>query len=145
MRAHATCTGHLHVTLPPEEAFPLFTPEGERGWVAEWDPRYPIGGRPDPAPGIVFLTAKAEGDALWLVTRYEPHRHRAAYVCVVAGHRAVLVEVAVQPGEHGGSRVDVRYDMTSLSPEADHFVRDFEGAYGDFLAAWSAALTKVGG
>lgn len=144
MRARATCSGHLDVALPPEQAFPLFTPEGERSWVEGWDPRYAAGGRPDPEPGLVFFTAKAEGEALWMVTRYDPRERRASYVCVVPGHRAVLIDVAVLEGPDQGSRVQVTYDMTSLAADADAFVRAFADGYGAFLGEWDAALTKAG-
>ena len=33
---NVTLTGHLTVTLPPEQAFDLFTPRGEQRWAVGW-------------------------------------------------------------------------------------------------------------
>ena len=39
-RAHIERTGVVAMDLPFAEAFPLFSAEGERRWVAGWDPCY---------------------------------------------------------------------------------------------------------
>lgn len=47
----------LHVPLPPEAAFRLFTARGERDWVPGWEPVFPVGTPDDTAPGTVWLTS----------------------------------------------------------------------------------------
>ena len=54
MQTTIECSGRVRVPLSPDAAIHLFTPEGERDWVAGWDPTYPAGA--DLAPGLVFET-----------------------------------------------------------------------------------------
>ena len=51
------CTGSFQLAIDADRAIALFTPEGERAWVEGWDPRYPVEGADDSAPGTVFVTA----------------------------------------------------------------------------------------
>ena len=64
------CEGRFDLPVPPGEALPFFTPEGERAWAgAEWDTVYPIAGasEDDSAPGTVFTTESHGGHATWIV------------------------------------------------------------------------------
>ncbi|HEY3001395.1 MAG TPA: hypothetical protein VGJ44_03520, partial [Kribbellaceae bacterium] len=54
-------TGRITIDAPPDEAYRLFTPEGERAWAAGWDPSYPVPATDDTAPGTVFETG-AQGE-----------------------------------------------------------------------------------
>ena len=135
-------TGTVSVALPPDEAFPLFTPEGERSWVSGWAPTYPAGGRPDPAPGVAFVLGKEAGASTWLVTRYDAAARGASYAYVLPEHRAVLVDVDVEAGPGGGSRARVAYRMTSLGPAGDAFVREFGEGWDAFLAGWEEGIRR---
>ena len=75
-------TGTVRVALPPDEALPLFTAEGEKRWVPGWTPTWIS--PPDGAPveGGVWLTRDGETEVIWRVQRYD----RVAYAnCVRAG------------------------------------------------------------
>ena len=60
------------MVLPVAETFPLFSAEGERQWVAGWDPRYASPTGSHAKEGLVFQTTKAVGTATWIQTRHEP-------------------------------------------------------------------------
>lgn len=138
-RAWSARTGQVDVPLPVGQALPLFTPEGERQWVPGWAPTYPAGGIPDLAAGVAFQTETEHGTANWVVSRWEPEAGRAAYVAVVAGFRATHVEIHVEPTV-GGSRVEVTYRMTALSPEADTHVQAFDAGYGAMMEGWARLI-----
>lgn len=143
MRHQIECTGVVRTDLSPHETLALLTPEGERRWVEGWDPRYPVGGTPDPAPGVTFVVGKDEGASVWIVTRFEPSDGRAAYAYVLPGHRTCLVEVEVTARpDDDGSAARVTYRMTSLTPEADAFVDDFAAGYDDFLQEWEELIRR---
>jgi hypothetical protein len=76
-----TRTGRFTVDVSPNRAIGLFTAEGERGWVDDWEPRYPAGGDDRDRVGTVFVTAGAEGaDVVWVVTHVgELERFAAGY------------------------------------------------------------------
>jgi len=130
----------VRVPLPPDRAIHLFTPVGERLWVAHWEPRFPAGEAGDgSAPGTVFLT----GDTHWVVVDRTPDRVR--YARVTPGIRAGTVEVAVRPdGERAdregadreGAIADVTYAMTSFAgdDEYDPAIHEWEPAIAAAIA-----------
>ena len=106
-------TGRIQVSLPPDEAFRLFTPRGEQEWAAGWEPRFPAPAPDDTEPGTVFETDAHGQHTIWLVL----DRHwgkRICYARVTPGGLAGTVTVAVNTaGRH--TEVDVTYDLTELT------------------------------
>ena len=142
-RVHIDRAGMVAVALPFAEAVPLFTPEGERPWVAGWDPCYVHPVDPSAGEGVVFQTTnKGNKTATWVQTRYEPATGAASYVYVIPGHHTGMVDVRVTPDGEERSRASVRYRMTSLSCDADGFVRAFGEAYEDEMADWAEAIQR---
>ena len=87
MNVRAVCEGGFTLPMTVEEALPLFTPEGERGWAgADWDPQYPIDGAAadDSAPGTVFTTESHGGARVRIrsvhgkLARRDPQRRSVA-------------------------------------------------------------------
>ncbi|NIP81031.1 MAG: hypothetical protein GWM90_18165 [Gemmatimonadetes bacterium] len=145
MRAVAECRGTVPVPLPVSEAFRLFTPEGERRWVPEWDPSYPAGPAA-PAAGLAFVTGEGREARTWVVTRFEPDAGLASYAYVLPGRRTAVIDVVVEPGPDGGSRARVAYGMTSLSPDEDGVVEEFAAGFEAMMVEWAeliAALPEV--
>ena len=144
-RVHVERRGVVPMALPLEEAFALFNAVGERRWVAGWDPRFVHPAEPRAGEGVVFQTTGAgTGTATWVQTAHEPSTGTASFVYVVPDHRAAMVDVRVaHDGEgEGRSRAAVRYRMTSLSPDADDFVRAFGEAFEDNMAHWAEAIQR---
>ncbi|MYH08793.1 MAG: hypothetical protein F4012_04405 [Gemmatimonadales bacterium] len=142
-RIHVERTGVVAMALPIAEAFPLFSAEGERRWVAGWDPRYVHPGEPHAGEGLVFQTMKeGAGTATWVQTRHEPAAGGASYVYVIPDHHTAMVDVHVTPDGESRSRASVKYRMTSLSAGADGFVRAFGEDFEDFIAHWAEAIQR---
>lgn len=134
---HVRRTGSFELPLPPDEALPLFSPEGERAWVPEWTPEYlhPPGGAP--APGLVFRTRAGGELTLWLVLRYDSEALQAEYVRVAPGSRMGTVVVRCRGIEGGHTRVEVTYELTALSEEGNRVLESLtERAYSEMLADW---------
>ena len=142
-RVHVERAGAVGMALSAEEAFPLFSAEGERRWVAGWNPRYVHPVEPGAGEGVVFQTVKQDlGTATWVQTRHEPGAGLASFVYIVPDHHAAMVDVGVTPDGEGRSRASVRYRMTSLSLDADDFVRAFAEAFEHFMAQWAEAIQR---
>jgi hypothetical protein len=109
---HAT----LHLPMPPAEAMPYFTPEGERAWVPGWDPVaiHAPGGSLS-AAGAVFTTAADGEETLWLVLGVDVDAGVAEYVRITPGNRLGTVHVRCRADGDGGTLVDVDYRLTALS------------------------------
>jgi hypothetical protein len=137
------CDGGFTLPLSSDEALPLFTPEGERGWAGEdWDPVY-AAARTDEdgaTPGTVFTTQSTGGDAIWLVV--ESTGDSIRYARVVPGRIAGTIRVACA-ADADGCRVRVTYDITSLGPDGDGWAREFEQHYDGFMQHWRDAIVAT--
>lgn len=128
----------IHVTLPAEEAFQLFTPRGEREWAAGWEPAFPAPTSDDSEPGTVFETDAHGHRGTWVVTDRVWGR-RIAYAQVIPGDRAGSITVTLHETE-SGSEVEVAYELTPLSEAGANHVRQFADGYGDYLHSWEEAI-----
>lgn len=143
----ATCrlTGRLTVPLPPDQAFRLFTPRGERGWVPGWDPYFPAAADDDTAPGTVFEThahGKSESErTIWVVVDRVPGR-RIAYARVAPHGAAGTVTVTLDDAG-GHSEVTVTYALSALTEAADDDLDAFRDGYTAYLASWQDAIAAV--
>jgi hypothetical protein len=140
MGVRTVCDGDFTLPLTSGEALPLFTPEGERGWAGQgWDPIYAVQRADDDGstPGTVFATESSGGDAIWIVI--ERSEQSIAYARVVPGRIAGTVRVACSP-DPVGCRVRVTYDVTSLGPDGESWVREFENGFEEFLRHWRHAI-----
>lgn len=134
---HAT----FHLPMPPAQALPYLTPEGERAWVAGWDPvpLHAPGGSLSVA-GAVFTTA-ADGEAtLWLTLRVDFATGVAEYVRITPGNRLGTVHVRCLP-EGDGTRVEVDYRLTALSEAgAAQLATVTPEAFARTIAGWKTKI-----
>ncbi|MEH1125264.1 SRPBCC family protein [Micromonospora sp. CPCC 206061] len=137
MSKRHTLTGRLHVALPPEQAFRLFTARGEEEWAAGWRPHFPVPTDDDTAPGTVFVTDRTT----WVVLDRTAGRH-IRYARVVPGISAGTVAVTLEAAR-GGSDVTVTYDLTALTDAAGRDLDAFAASYPDFLNSWHQAITTA--
>ena len=140
---HIERAGTFRVNQPLAQAFTFFSPEGERRWVAGWEPTYLHPPAPSTEPGTVFETHHNNEHTLWLVLRYAPADGAAEYVRITPGSRIGLVTVrAAERG--GGTDVEVRYSMTSLSDAgAKALEATTEAAFAATLREWEASIAKA--
>jgi hypothetical protein len=134
-------TGSIRVELPPEEAFGLFTPNGERAWAHGWAPEFPSPPDDDSEPGTAFTTRHGGQDTIWTVAGREPGRS-IRYVSTIPGRRTGLITVTCAEAD-GGTEVTVSYDLTALDPSARADLRRFADGYPGFLAHWERALADL--
>ena len=131
-------SARIHVAVPAEEAFRLFTPRGEREWAHGWDPKFPAPATDDSEPGTVFETDAHGHRATWVVTERIWGR-RIAYAQVIPDERAGRITVTLHATE-GGSEVEIVYDLTSLSGAGAHHLRQFADGYSEYLRSWQDAI-----
>jgi hypothetical protein len=139
------CEGHFNLPVPPSEALPLFTPEGERAWAGSaWNPVYPIAAAAEDAsaPGTVFTTESDGGLATWVIVERTEATMR--YARVAPGRIAGTVTVScVQPASAVETKVTVTYDVTSLGPEGAAFVEELRDGYDAFLSGWREEIVAA--
>lgn len=142
--AHVEHTGELVLPLPLGEAFPLFTPEGERAYVPGWDPEYLHPSEPSDSAGTVFRT-RAEGEeTLWIVLEHDPAAGTAAYGRFTPGSRLGTVRVQCASQGERQTRVTVTYAMTATSPHGNEALDGFDAAaLAAKLDAWREAIVGL--
>ncbi|GLX99149.1 SRPBCC family protein [Herbidospora sp. NBRC 101105] len=143
MKTRCHLTGSFEVALPPEEAFHLFTPAGERAWVDGWDPVFPdpMGEQDDTLPGTVFQT-HADGDATTWVVLERRRGQMMSYARLTPGHRAGTVTVTLAPASAQITEVTVTYDLTALTEPAQAELEAFAEGYSAFMRSWHDTIAK---
>jgi hypothetical protein len=133
-------SGRIHVALPAEAAFQLFTPRGEREWAPGWDPVFPAPTSDDSEPGTVFETDAHGRRGIWLVVD-RIRGKRIMYAQVIPGDRAGSITVTLEE-TNGGREVDVEvvYELTPLSEAGAHHLKTFADGYGNYLESWQHAI-----
>lgn len=127
--------GSFTLPLPPADAFDLFTAEGERLWVAGWEPVI-LSGCGATEAGAVFLTDHGGERTIWTVIEFNRAAGRLAYSRVSPGRRAGTVKVRLSP-DGASTRVGVAYDLTSLGRDGEEAVRSMdESGFADMLEEW---------
>lgn len=112
---HISLKGGFVLDAPLEEAFPLFSPEGETHWVPGWDPEilHPPEGRWE--TGLIFRTREEFGEAVWVVSQLDRASHRVIYHRVEPGRYVARVEVECKPVTTASTEVRTAYSFTGLS------------------------------
>jgi hypothetical protein len=128
----------IHVALPAEEAFQLFTPRGESEWAHGWNPTFPAPTADDSEPGTVFETDIHGHRRTWLVTDRVQGK-RIAYAQLIPGERAGSITVTLD-ATTDGTEAEVVYDLTPLSDAGARHLKQFADSYGDYLRSWEAAI-----
>jgi hypothetical protein len=125
-----SCRGEVRVALPPAAAAELFTPEGERAWAPGWDPSYPVAGGP------VFVTARGDRETTWITL------DDLRYARVTPGVQAGTISVDLR-ADGDGTIAEVRYDLTSLHPDADHELDAFAAGFVELMADWERWIAEA--
>jgi len=138
-RTHA-----FEVARDAAEAFPLFTPEGERAWAEGWEPRYawPADGRTE--RGMVFTTEHGGEHTIWTLTRYDPESFVVEYVRDTPGSRTGEVRVKCAPLSERRTRVEVTYVLTALSEAGKAKLAELDEArFRGFVERWREAIERL--
>jgi hypothetical protein len=142
---HLERTGRFTLPIPPDEALPFFSPEGERRWVAGWEPLTLHAPDGDLArAGAAFTTAVGGIETLWLVLEFDRERHHARSARITPGSRLGTVDVRCRPSDESGSEVEVTYALTSLTREGEAVLEAMsEAAYAEMLRDWERDVRAV--
>ena len=139
---HVRLSGAIRVSLPPHEAFNLFTPSGERVWADDWDPQFLTETSDETEPGTVFQTHHGGSLTIWIVVRRETGL-MIEYARMTSGHRAGLVRVTCEEADHGNTSARVVYDLTALNSEANVDLDAFAEGYPHFLEEWEQSIEQA--
>src|ERR1700690_1913232 len=102
---------------------PLFGPEGERAWAGgHWDPHFLY---PQPAQdiqGAVFTIQHGHRHAYWVNTAFDMDARHFQYVYVIPEVMTTLIDVRFSEIDPANTKVNVAYERTALTPDANQHV-----------------------
>jgi hypothetical protein len=106
-----------------ERVAPLFGADKERVWAPDWNPQFVC---PLPAAdkeGMVFTVAHGPHlRAAWVNTVFDLQEGRIQYVYVIPDSMVTVINLKLTP-QGQQTKVEVEYDRTAFSPEADAHVQ----------------------
>jgi hypothetical protein len=137
----ATLIGVVRVEVPPQDAFALFTPTGERRWADGWSPEFPAAVEDETAPGTVFEVAHGGARSTWIVVSSTPGE-KIAYARVTARDRAGLVAVECRAADNGMTDAHVSYTLTALGGQARASLAEFAARFPQFLKQWEVLIAR---
>jgi hypothetical protein len=138
---HVRRTHAIELDLPPEEAFPLFTPAGEKLWIREWNPAFIHPASGETQAGMVFTTGTGDEATYWSLVDYDPRGLRARYARVTPASRFGFVEVHCSALGARRTRVEVSYAFTALTPAGEAFLDGFgEDAFRAMIEGWRGLI-----
>jgi hypothetical protein len=129
-----------HLVAEPSTVFPLLCPVREADWIDGWDPRLVLSHSGVAEPDCVFVTEAGQSDAIWYVTRHEPHNGFVEIIKITPALTACRVTIKLRPAA-GGSEAVIRYAHTSLGPEGDALVASFtQDHYERLMQEWETRM-----
>jgi hypothetical protein len=140
VRQHA-----FQLPIPAPRALQLFTPEGEKAWVPNWNPRFlhPSDGAPE--IGAVFVTQSDSdtSETIWLVLEHDRSVGQLSYARISPTSRLARVDVSVTAESDRSCRVCVAYEYTALSEAGNTYLMGFTQEYfRSYIDSWRVLILE---
>lgn len=132
-----TFTGAFTLEIPVHEAFPLFSPLGEKDWAPDWNPELLFPPGETWCRGLVFRTQEESGPALWVVHSLSMDAHRVVYYRLEPELCAARIEVQCRALSKTACEVRTTYGYVGLSDAGNAAIRSMtRAAYEEKMARW---------
>jgi hypothetical protein len=135
-------SAEFNLACSAEEAFPMFSPEGERTWVPGWNPQPIFPDAIEFSRDTVFRQGNGGEEAIWTIVDVDLESHCAEYVKVAPASHAAHIVVKVQPINSQNCRVSVTYAVTAFGIEGTSLLEAFsESSYAEKMRNWKRQIT----
>ncbi len=141
VRRHTEEQFAFTVRAPMEQVAPLFGADKERVWSPEWDPQFIHPLPAADAQGMVFTVAHDRLESVWVNTELDVKNGRLQYVYVIPDALVTVITLKLK-GEGNETRVEVEYDRTALSADADARVQHMAKQDQQAGPLWESQLNR---
>jgi hypothetical protein len=139
--AHVRNEFAFTVRAPYAKAAPLFGADAERAWAGDWNPKFLYPASPPlDVPGAVFEVKHGGHHATWVCTSFDLKTGHVQYVYVVGGALATLIDIHLTARDASSTLVEVAYERTALTPEANDHVRQMGESDRDSGREWQEQI-----
>jgi hypothetical protein len=128
------------IDAPPAVVAPLFGAQRERAWAEGWDPQFLYPQPPEDKWGVVFTVTHGRHSSTWITTVFEPEKGHIQHVYFIPDTMVTLIDIHLAPSGASGTRVEVIYERTALSPELNDHVQEQGRADSRSADHWRAAI-----
>jgi len=126
---------------PYQAVAPLFGPEGERVWAGgHWDPHFLYPRPAQDIQGAVFTIRHGHHQAYWINTSFDLGGRHFQYVYCIPEMMMVLIDVRFSELDAENTKVNVAYERTALSAEANERVTEMAKADRESGKEWGSAI-----
>ncbi len=139
---HVRSTFSFEVPAPPELVAPLFGAHRERAWEEDWDPQFVYPQPAEDRAGEVFTVTHGGHTSIWVNAAFDLQKGHIQYVNVVPGIMAVSIDIQAIAIGTSNTRVEVTYERTALSAEANDRVRQSGELDRGAAAHWQRAIEE---
>jgi len=131
------------INQPIDILFPLFSAEGEKLWVPDWNYENIMGSN-DLHEDYIFLTQNhnhASAKAIWLVKKYDPDAYFVQFYKVEPNDKVGIISVQCFQRDESETEVEVTYHYISISEKENEFIKNFTSEkYTEFIDEWEKLL-----
>jgi hypothetical protein len=139
-QAHTRKEFSFLVNASYDETFPLFGAYEEREWAVGFNPQFVFPSSPHDQEGMVFTTQQEGKKRIWVNTAFDQETGRAQYVYFIPETMVSLIDVRLTKSGNSKTKVDVTYERTALTPDANHYVTEMAAADADAGPHWAAMI-----
>lgn len=138
-------THSFEIAYPIAKLFPLFSPEGEKSWVPDWD-YINLMGNTALSEDYIFITTShdhAQADAIWIVSDYQPEKYFIKFYKIEPENKIGTITIACFEVDSVITKTQVSYKYMAISPTGEKFLTNYsESDYTNFIAQWKILLEK---
>lgn len=139
----STLRGSFPLSVGIEDAFPLFSPAGEKVWAPGWNPEliHPAGSKWE--EGQIFRTQEESGEAIWLVRRLDYEKHIVEYCRIEPGRYVANIEVSCRSLPDKSTVVSTSYSYIGLSEAGNKDIDAWtQQAYDEKMSHWKEWIDR---
>jgi hypothetical protein len=125
---HCRSDFHFSLSLPYDDAFPLFGAWNEQKWDSSWTPHFIYPAPPRDQEGSVFVVESSQHRSVWVTTIFDQAGGHVQYVNVRDNHLVTRIDIRITSASTDVTDVSVAYERTALdeaaASEIDEFARN---------------------
>ena len=140
---HLKSTHGIELNGRVENVFKLFTAEGEKLWIKDWEPEFYYPETNKTETGTVFVTSNNGVKTIWTCVEFDEENNFVKYVRTIPDNNTAVISVRCSQIANDRTEAEVTYEFTSLSKEGNKSAEQFNGQnYKDYINWWEIHINK---
>jgi hypothetical protein len=130
------------VDTPLAKVFPLFGADREQVWSQGWKPRFIYPSPTEDVPGAVFRVNHGHHKSVWVNTAFDEPAGHVQYVYFISDVLVTLIDIHLTQLDGQRTQVQVVYERTALSADANNVVAQHGEADANAGPEWQEQINS---